>query len=95
MTRRFRGGLEGGLHAGGYNRLVQAVIGRETDDETALEYALGRDVRLGLGFWFVLEVKRRLGETSDPELLHTDALLALYYLGTYRLPRERDEFDAE
>lgn len=54
-----------------------------------------RDTRLGLGFWFVIEVKRRLGETSDPELLHTDALLALYFLGAYRLPRERDEFGAD
>ncbi|MGB2613657.1 MAG: MFS transporter, partial [Phycisphaerae bacterium] len=52
-------------------RVVAAAIGREVPDETALEYALGRDVRLGLGFWFVIEVKRRMGETSDPELLHT------------------------
>jgi HEAT repeat protein len=67
-------------------RLVAAVTGRETTDETALEYALLRDTRLGLGFWFVIEVKRRMGETGDVELLHTDALLALYFLGAYRLP---------
>jgi HEAT repeat protein len=99
---RVRGLMEGqsyraaveALH-GVIRRLVTAVIGRETDDETALEYALGRDVRLGLGFWFVTEVKRRLGETSEPELLHTDALLALYFLGTYRLLREREEPDAD
>jgi len=76
-------------------RLVAAVTGRETTDETALEYAILRDTRLGLGFWFVIEVKRRMGETADAELLHTDALLALYFLGAYRLPRERDAFDAE
>jgi hypothetical protein len=76
-------------------RLVAAVTGRETTDETALEYALLRDTRLGLGFWFVIEVKRRMGETADAELLHTDALLALYFLGSYRLPRERDASDAD
>jgi len=26
-----------------------------------------------------------MGETADAELLHTDALLALYFLGAYRL----------
>jgi len=70
-------------------RLVAAVTGREATDETALEYALLRDTRLGLGFWFVIEVKRRMGETADAELLHTDALLALYFLGAYRLPPEK------
>ena len=47
-----------------------------------------RDTRLGLGFWFIIEVNRRMGETADAELLHTDALLALYFLGAYRLPAE-------
>ena len=74
---------------------VQAVIGRETPDETALEYTILRDTRLGLGFWFVIEVKRRLGEASDPELLHTDALLALYFLGSYRLRPESDSSRAQ
>jgi hypothetical protein len=54
-----------------------------------------RDTRLGLGFWFVIEVKRRMGETADAELLHTDALLALYFLSAYRLPPDRDAPDAD
>ncbi|MGB2975100.1 MAG: HEAT repeat domain-containing protein, partial [Phycisphaerae bacterium] len=76
-------------------RVVAAAIGREVPDETALEYALGRDVKLGLGFWFIMEIKRLLGKTGDPELLHTDALLALYFLGTYRLPPDREASDAD
>ena len=67
---------------------VAAVTGREATDEIALEYAILRDTRLGLGFWFVTEVKRRLGETADAELLHIDALLALYFLSVYRMPPE-------
>ena len=99
---RVRGLLEGQSYGaaiealyGIVRRLVAAVTGREAPDETALEYAILRDTRLGLGFWFVIEVKRRLGETGDVELLHTDALLALYFLGSYRLLPDRDTPDAD
>jgi len=92
---RVRGLMEGqsyraafeGLH-GIIGRLVRTVVRQDLPDERALEYAFGRDARLGLGFWFVIEVKQRMGTISDPELLHTDALLALYFLSTYRLPTE-------
>ncbi|HUU09238.1 MAG TPA: MFS transporter [Phycisphaerae bacterium] len=66
--------------------LVRMVIGRDCADEVALEYAFGKDAKLGLGFWFVQEIRRRAATTGDPQLLYTDALLALYFLSVYRLP---------
>ena len=69
-------------------QLVEIAIDRGCADEMALEYALARDVRLGIGFWFMQEVRRRMDAVKDPELLHTDALLALYFLSAYRLPAE-------
>jgi len=69
-------------------QLVEIAIDRGCGDEVALEYALARDVRLGIGFWFMQEVRRRMAGVKDPELLQTDALLALYFLSAYRLPAE-------
>jgi len=90
---RIRGLMEGGSYRpaiealGTHIRdLVRVVIGRECPDEVAIDFAFGRDVKLGLGFWFALEVKRRMGATDDAELLHIDALLTLYFLSVYRLP---------
>ena len=69
-------------------QLVEIAIDRGCADDVALEYALARDVRLGIGFWFMQEVRRRMDGVKDPELLHADALLALYFLSAYRLPPE-------
>jgi hypothetical protein len=54
----------------------------------AFDYAFARDARLGLGFWFVWEANRQVPKMNDQDLLHADALLALYFLSTYRLPPE-------
>jgi hypothetical protein len=69
-------------------QLVEIAIDRGCADDVALEYALARDVKLGIGFWFMQEVRRRMDGVKDPELLYTDALLALYFLSAYRLPAE-------
>ena len=69
-------------------QLTRIAVPKEFPDEVAFEYAFARDVKLGVGFWFTREVKHLAAKTSDPELLHTDALLALYFLSTYRLPPE-------
>jgi HEAT repeat protein/MFS family permease len=66
--------------------LVRMAIDRECDDATALEYALARDVRLGIGFWFMQEARLHMATGQDPDMLHTDALLVLYFLSQYRLP---------
>ena len=68
--------------------LVRLAIDRECDDETALEYALARDVELGVGFWFMQEARRYMARATDARMLHADALLALYFLSQYRLPAE-------
>jgi len=70
-------------------QLVEAAIDRGCPDDVALEYALARDVRLGVGFWFMQEARRGMGRVKDPELVHIDVLLALYFLSAYRLPAER------
>jgi len=67
-------------------RFVQTVVGREGPDDVLMDYAFGWDFKLGLGMWFVTEVKQRMGQVGDPELLHANALLALYFLSAYRLP---------
>jgi hypothetical protein len=67
---------------------VRLTTKRELDDEVALEYALARDVKLGLGFWFVQRIRSLMDRIKDTELLHADALLALYFLSAYRLPPE-------
>jgi len=67
-------------------RLVRLAIGRECPDDVALDYAFPRDPKLGLGFWFIREVKTLMGKIGDPVLLHIDALLALYFLSVYRAP---------
>jgi HEAT repeat protein len=69
-------------------QLVEIAIDRGCADDVALEYALARDVKLGIGFWFMQEVRRRMDAVKDPELLYTDALLALYFLSAYRFPAE-------
>jgi hypothetical protein len=69
-------------------RLVLLAIDRECPDDVAMEYAFARDAKLGLGFWFVREIQPLMAKTTDPELLHTEALLALYFLSAYRLPPE-------
>jgi HEAT repeat protein/MFS family permease len=68
--------------------LVRLTTKRELEDEVALEYALARDVKLGLGFWFVQRIRSLMDRIKDTELLHADALLALYFLSAYRLPPE-------
>lgn len=90
---RLRGLMEGQSYrpvlealASHVRTLVRLMIGRQCPDEVALEYAFGRDVKLGLGFWFIQEVRRRMGAVADEQLLHTNALLALYFLSVYRLP---------
>ena len=70
-------------------RLVRLTIKRELEDEFAVEYAFARDAKLGLGFWFVQKIRSLMPNIKDPELLHTDALLALYFLSAYRLPPEK------
>ena len=66
--------------------LVRLTIKRELEDEVAVEYAFARDAKLGLGFWFVQKIRSLADKIKDPELLHSDALLALYFLSAYRLP---------
>jgi hypothetical protein len=68
----------------GRTRRTGAPLPPATPDEVILDYAFARDVRLGLGLWFVTEAKHRMGRASDPELLQIDALLALYFLSVYR-----------
>ncbi len=85
-AQAYRGAVEG-LY-GVVLRLARIAIRRECPDDVALEYAFARDAELGLGLWFAREVRQRAGQTKDPELLHIDALLALYFLSTYRLPPE-------
>jgi hypothetical protein len=75
------------LH-GHLRTLVRLAVGREFDDEVAVEYAWARDAKLGLGFWFVQKIRSLMDRITDRELLHTDALLALYFLSAYRLPPE-------
>ena len=67
-------------------QLARVAIGRDVPDEVAFDYVFTRDAKLGLGFWFVGEVKHLAVKTDDMELLHIDALLALYFLSAYRLP---------
>jgi len=69
-------------------RLARLALRRPCSDDVILEYAFARDAKLGLGLWFAREVGRRAGRTRDAELLHLDALLALYFLSAYRLPPE-------
>jgi HEAT repeat protein len=83
-SQQFREAI-GGLHDL-IRQLVLVVIDRDCSDEMALEYALARDAEFGLGFWFIREVRQRMTDATDPALLHIDALLALYFLSTYRLP---------
>jgi HEAT repeat protein/MFS family permease len=66
--------------------LVRLAIDRDVDDTTALEYALARDVRLGIGFWFIGQARMHMAAGQTADLLHTDALLALYFVSQYRLP---------
>ena len=68
--------------------LVRLTIKQELEDEFAVEYAFARDAKLGLGFWFVQKIRSLMPNIKDPELLHADALLALYFLSSYRLPPE-------
>ena len=70
-------------------RMTGIAIARECPDEVAFDYAFTRDAKLGLGFWFICEVKLQAARISDQNLLHIDALLALYFLSVYRLPPER------
>jgi HEAT repeat protein len=69
-------------------QLVEIVIDRGCPDDVALEYALARDAKLGVGFWFMQEARRHLEKAKKPEIAHIDALLALYFLSAYRLPPE-------
>jgi len=75
------------LH-GHMRHLVRLAIGRQCPDDVALDYAFGRDGKLGLGFWFIREAERLTRGVNDAELVHADALLALYFLSAYRLPPE-------
>ncbi len=78
----YRSALEGLIDLG--RRAAEHVIGRSApDDDLMLEYALARDARLGTGYWFLTEARRRMGRIDDPELLHIDALLALYFLSVF------------
>jgi HEAT repeat protein len=69
-------------------RFARMLVGQEGPDDVVLDYAFARDARLGLGLWFVAEVKHRMGRVADPELLQIDALLALYFVSAYRPPME-------
>ena len=75
--------------------LVRLAIDRECSDETALEYALARDVELGVGFWFMQQARIYMVKSTDMDMLHADALLALYFLSQYRLPSEPRAAKAE
>jgi len=95
---RIRSLIEGQSHRaaleglfGIVRRLVRVILGRDLPDAIALEYAMVRDAKLGLGLWFVTEIQHRMGQVADPELLHTDVLLALYFLARYRLPPNSDQ----
>jgi HEAT repeat protein len=68
--------------------LVRLAIDRECNDEMALEYALARDVELGIGFWFIQQARIYMAKSTDPDMLLTDALLAVYFMSQYRLPPE-------
>jgi len=91
--RRARGLLEGQSYRatieafyGILQKLTEMVIGKAYPDDVAIDYAFARDAKLGLGFWFIREIKNLLATVDDADLLHTDALLALYFLSVYRLP---------
>jgi MFS family permease len=88
---RVRGLMEGQSHRAAVEglcqivgRFVRCLLGQNGPDDLVLEYALVRDVHLGLGFWFATEVRRTMGRIADPGLLQIDALLAAYFLSTYR-----------
>jgi hypothetical protein len=75
-------------------KLTEMAVGKTYPDEVVIDYVFARDAELGLGFWFIREIKNLLATVDDADLLHTDALLTLYFLSAYRLPRPpRNEKD--
>ena len=92
--RRARGLMEGQSYRAAIEafygilcKLTEMAVGKTYPDEVVIDYVFARDAELGLGFWFIREIKNLLATVDDADLLHTDALLALYFLSTYRLPR--------
>ena len=69
-------------------KLTEMAVGKTYPNEVVIDYVFARDAELGLGFWFIREIKNLLATVDDADLLHTDALLTLYFLSAYRLPRQ-------
>ncbi len=65
-------------------RLVERLTGRDgragLTDDILMECAFIRDARLGLGFWFINEVRNHLDSVSNPDILRYDALLTAFFL---------------
>lgn len=80
----YRGAVEG-LHQI-IGRFVRLTTGVEGPDEFVMDHAFAHDAKLGLGLWFATEVRHRMGQTGDAELLQMDALLGVYFLSAYRPP---------
>ncbi len=90
---RVRGLIEGQSYRAAVDGLYQIIgrfaritIGQEGPDDFVLDYAFAHDAKLGLGLWFATEVRHRMGQVSDAELLQIDALLGVYFLSAYRPP---------
>jgi len=93
--RRARGLMEGQSYRAAIEafygilcKLTEMAVGKTYPDEVVIDYVFARDAELGLGFWFIREIKNLLATVDDADLLHTDALLTLYFLSAYRLPRQ-------
>ncbi|HEY9593112.1 MAG TPA: MFS transporter [Spirochaetia bacterium] len=70
--------------------LCRLLSGREVTEEEALGFAFMHNAKLGLGLWFVTEVKTRLKGLAGSELLEIDALLGEYFLATYSDTQDED-----
>ncbi len=64
--------------------IIEQIYGQQSkNDEAMLYYTIYRDTKLGLAFWFLKEVRERLKNIDNKELLKTDILLVLYFLGKH------------
>ncbi|MBN2581776.1 MAG: MFS transporter [Planctomycetes bacterium] len=64
--------------------MLRSLYGFAAAEETAVEYALSRNGRFGVGLWF-LRVARNYALTAEgkDELLRLDALLGFHFLGSF------------
>jgi len=64
--------------------LCRLLAGRNFVEDEALGFAFMHSAKLGIGLWFVSEVKARRESLRGTELLEIDALLGVYFLAGYR-----------